>query len=173
MTTLTYKKIETADVECPPEDVYVLELVEIGDFHDKPAFKANPADPDIINTQSRFDFQIVDFDYDEDEDDRDWNGARVSDYYVFFKQYPDGKKTDTWLNERSNAFAILTALMGHTPEDGEDINLESLIGKRIKATVTPKASGWPKITKPLPFKKRRKKAEPDPVADDDDAFDDE
>lgn len=171
--TLTFQPLESAgEVECPPEDVYMLELVEFGDFHEKTAWKNNPDDPDILNTQSRVTFQIVDWEYDPDVDDRDWNGAQVSDFFVFFKQYPDGNKRDTWRNERSNAFALLSALVGHPLEKGEDINLGELVGRRIKATVVPKQSGWPKITKPLAVKKRKAK-KPVEVEEDDDVFDED
>src|SRR5690349_22903541 len=34
-------------------------------------------------------------------------------------------------------------------------DLEAFIGKRIKATVAPKASGWPKISEPMPHKDRK------------------
>lgn len=171
MNTLTFTPVESVDMECPPEDVYVLQLTDIGEFVEKPAYKQSPTEPDIINTQSRWDFVVTDFDYDEDVDDRDWNGVRVSDYFVFYKLYPNGNKTETWKNEKSNAYALISALIGHAPEKGEDIDLESLLGKKIKATVTPKQSGWPKITKPIPFKQRRKKKE-EPVIDDG-AFDDD
>lgn len=165
MTTLTFSPVEAAEVTCPPADTYVLRLVDIGPFEDRAAFQ----DPTTTNTQSRITFEIVDYDYDEDEDERDWNGTEVSDFFVFFKTRQNGERKETWKDDRSNAYKLLTALLGHEPEDGEDINLQELIGRRIKATVEPKSSGWPKITKPLPYKRRRKKVEQDPI-DDDDVF---
>lgn len=171
---LTYTPPETVNAECPPEDVYTLELVGYSEFEEKPAFKFNPEDPDVINTQSRFTFKVVDFDYDEEMDDRDWNGAQVSDFFVFFKKYVDtGNETETWKNERSNANKLIKALIGRDLEDGEDIDLPELVGRRIKATVAPKASGWPKISNPMRTRQRRaakpQKADvPNPYDDEED-----
>lgn len=155
MRTLTYTTPTSSEAECPPKDVYTLELTQIGEFVEKPAFKNSPEDPDIINTQSRIEFQIVDYDYDPDEDDKDWNGTRVADFFVFFKTHPDGAVKDTWKHERSNAHKLIVALIGHEPQDGEDVDLEAMVGRRIKATVEPKTSGWPKITNPVKAKQRR------------------
>lgn len=170
MQSLTFSPVENVEIECPPEDSYVLMLAEVGEFHDKPNFN----DPNVSNTQTRITFEVADFDYDPDEDDRDWNGARVSDFFVFFKtRTTDNTRWETWKNESSNAYALVKALLGHTPEDGEAVDLQSLVGTKIKATVTPKQSGWPKITKPLPYKKRRKKAQPEPDPIEDDTFDED
>ena len=156
MRSLTFTKQETTTAECPPEDVYTLELVTIGEFEEKPAYKFNPDDPDVVNTQSRFTFKIVDFDYDPDMDDRDWNGAEVSDFFVFFKHYVEsGKDTETWKNEKANSNKLIKALVGRDLEDGEDIDLPGLVGRRIKATVAPKSSGWPKISNPMKTRQRK------------------
>jgi hypothetical protein len=155
---LTFTPQASGDVECPPSDVYVLELVTIGAFHEKPSFE----NPEIIQVQSKWDFKIVDFEYDEDVDDRDWNGVTVSDYLVFFRKHPDGTTKESWKSERSNAYKMITAFLGKPPEDGDDVDLQSFVGKRIKATVAPKASGWPKISGPMAHKsKRRRAVEPD------------
>lgn len=154
MNTLTFTPTASGDVECPPHDTYVLELANIGAFHDKPSFE----NPEIIQVQSKWDFTIVDFDYDPDVDDRDWNGVTVSDYLVFFRKHPDGTTKESWKSDRSNAFKMISAFLGRPPEDGEDIDIEDFRGKRIKATVAPKASGWPKISAPMPHKAKRRKA---------------
>lgn len=165
MSSLTFTHVESASAECPPEDVYVLKLTRIGEFEERGAFQ----DPETINTQARISFEIVEFDYDEDEDERDWNGVEISDFFVFYKNVK-GKTYETWKNDRSNAYKLLTALLGHEPEEGEEIDLQALVGRHIKATIEQKQSGWPKITKPLPYKKRRKKA---PVAPEPDVFDED
>lgn len=159
MTSLTFNPVESGgDFVCPPADTYTLELAAIGEFEKKLAWGSET----ITNTQTRITFTIVDFDYDDEVDDQDWNGVQVSDFYVFWKH--DGTKDrtyDTWCHEKSNAYALLTALLGHTPEAGEDIDLQALIGKRIKATVEPKESGYPKITKPLKYRQRRARRDDD------------
>lgn len=163
MNTLTFTPTASGDVECPPHDTYILELVKIGEFHDKPSFE----NPEILQVQSKWDFRVVDFEYDEDVDEKDWNGVIVSDYLVFFRKHPDGTTKESWKSDRSNAFKMITAFLGQPPEDGEDIELEEFVGKRIKATVAPKASGWPKISAPMPYKaKKRKTAAVDAGSDD-------
>ena len=153
--TLTYNPVESGgDFECPPKDTYVLELKEIGEFEDRLAIGSDT----ITNTQTRLAFTIVEFDYDEEYDDHDWNGTEVRDYYVFRKTDATKQKTfDTWCHEKSKVYPLLTALLGHEPEAGEDIDLHSLVGRRIKATVEPKESGYPKISNPLKYRQRRAK----------------
>lgn len=151
MRSLTYTTPASSEAECPPADIYTLELVEFGEFQERPAFN----DPETTNIQSRVEFKIVDFDYDPDEDDRDWNGAKVADFYVFWKRDANGDEKDTWRSPRSKANELLRALLGHELEDGEDIDLDGMIGRRIKANVEPKESGWPKINKPVKARQRK------------------
>lgn len=153
MTTLTFTPTASGDVECPPHDTYVLELKTIGEFHDKPSFE----NPEIIQVQSKWTFEVVDFEYDEDVDEKDWNGTQVADYLVFFRKHPDGTTKESWKSDRSNAYKMIGAFLGRPPEDGEDIDLQEFVGKRIKATVAPKASGWPKISAPMPHKAKKRR----------------
>lgn len=164
--TLNYTAPTSAEAECPPEDIYTLELVEFGEFQEKPAFN----DPDTTNIQSRVEFQVVDFDYDPDMDDRDWNGVRVADFYVFFKRASDGTERDTWKSPKAKSNELLRALLGRDLEDGEDIDIAALVGRRVKANVAPKESGWPKITNPVKVRQRKAAAKPttpNPFSDDD------
>ncbi len=144
MVTLNNYVSEQAEAECPPEDIYTLKLIAIGELEEKQSTPFKAGEPDDINTQSKFTFQIVDFDYDPDEDERDWNGLEVFAYPVFFRRKFDG---------------------------GEDLELNEAIGRRIKATLQPKQSGWPKIVGPTKTRQRRRKAvEPEPAED---AFDED
>lgn len=165
MNTLTFSPKPSADITCPPKDIYTLEVIEIGEFNKKPAFN----DPDSINTQSRIEFTIVDFEYDPDEDDRDWNGARVAGFFVFFREYTNKQNervtSDTWKSDKSKAYELIAALLKRPLEDGEEIDLPEFIGSRVKATVEPKDSGWPKIHRFTPAKKKRAAAAK-PVAND-------
>lgn len=157
MTTLTFNQIESGgEFVCPPKEQYTLELVAIGEFERRPAFNSET----MMNTQSRLTFSIVDYDYDPEFDEQDWNGVQVSDFYVFFKEDTEtGKKFDTWCHPKSNAFPMLAALLGHEPEQGESIDLFSLVGKRVKATVEPKGSGYPKISNPIKIRQRQRRQE--------------
>lgn len=159
MIDLTFNPVESSgEFACPPKDTYVLELTGIGDFEERMAFGSDH----VVNTQTRLSFNIVEFDYDADYDETDWNGVMVSDYYVFFK-YDQQKeqKFETWCHEKSKTYPMLSALLGHEPERGENINLQSLLGRRVKATVEPKESGYPKISNPIKYRQRRKKEDAD------------
>lgn len=155
MTSLTFNPVESSgEFECPPKDTYVLELIEIGEFEDRLAFGSET----VTNTQTRMAFKIVDFEYDPDYDEQDWNGTEVRDYYVFWKyDSAKDKKFDTWCHEKSKTYPMLSALLGHDPEPGEDINLSDLIGRRVKATVEPKESGYPKISNPIKYRQKRRR----------------
>ena len=168
MTSITFNPVESGgDFECPPKDSYVLELIEIGEFEEKLAFGSDH----IVNTQTRMSFRVVEFDYDSDYDDTDWNGTEVRDYYVFWKyDKTKDKKFDTWCHEKSKTYPMLTALLGHEPEAGEDIDLSSLLGKRVKATVEPKESGYPKISNPIKYRQRRAKREEEAELEEDSPF---
>lgn len=173
MVTLTNYVSEQADAECPPEDVYTLELTAIGDLEEKQSAAFNANEPDDINTQSRFTFQIVDFEYDEDVDERDWNGLEVFAYPVFYRRKfgeDADKNKAVFKSERANSYKLLTAL-GFDIDSGENLELNEAIGTRIKATLKPKRSGWPKITDPAKTRQRRKRKAA-PVEPEDDTFDD-
>lgn len=167
MTMLTFNpQASSGDFTCPPKDTYILELKEIGDMHERLAFGSE----NIINTQSRLTFQVVEYEYDSEYDEQDWNGTEVSDFYVFFKYDQEKKqRSETWCHEKSKVYPLLAALLGHEPEAGEDIDLQALVGKRVKATVEPKESGYPKISNPIKYRQRRPaKAEVADEPDDDD-----
>lgn len=173
MVTLSNFVAEQSNPECPPEDIYTLELKEIGELEERQSTAFNANDPDDINTQSKFTFQIVDYDFDPDEDDRDWNGFEVFEYPVFYRRkvgQPVEKNGAVFKSERANAYKLLTAL-GFDIDSGENIDLGAAIGRRIKSTLKPKKSGWPKIESPAKARQRRRKAAP--VVEDDGAFDDE
>lgn len=160
MSTLTFTPQSS---ECPPEDTYILELVTIGEFESR----ANTFAEGEVNIQSKWTFRVVDFEYDPDVDEQDWNGTTVSAFLVFYRDKENGSRAESWKSEKSTAFKFLTAFLGHKPEDGEDIDLESFIGKRIKATVAPNEKGYARISAPLAHKSRKKKAAA-PVEDEDD-----
>lgn len=155
MTSLTFNPVESSgDFTCPPKDTYILELIEVGPFEDRQAFGSET----VTNTQSRLTFKVVDFEYDSEIDDQDWNGTQVSDYYVFFKfDAEKQRRSETWCHEKSKVYPMLTALLGREPEQGEKIELTELLGRRVKATVEPKESGYPKISNPIKFRMRRRR----------------
>lgn len=144
--------------QCPPEDSYTWELIEIGDFEERESNGFTANDPDVINTQSRFVWKMVDYDYDPSEDEQDWNGLEVYTYVTFFRRLASEanqpeKNKSIFRSNRSVAYQILTAL-GFDVEQEGDMDLSSKKGWLVKATPVPKASGWPKLEK---FSKTRQK----------------
>lgn len=168
--SLTYTPSESSgDFECPPKDTYTLELVSNATPERKLAFESTT----VYETQIRMGFKIVDFDYDEDEDEKDWNGTEVRDWFTFHKEDTEtGRASDVWKSDRSKAFHMLTALNGEPLSPDETFDLDDFIGRRIKATVEPKKSGYPKITNPMKARKA-KSAKPKPPAPDDFNVDDD
>lgn len=158
MVTLKNFVSESAEAECPPEDTYTWELTDIGEFEEKDSRGFRESDPDVINTQSRFVWTLVDFDYDEEQDERDWNGFEARTYVTFYRRLQSEREDPTknkaiFKSERSVAYQVLTAL-GFDVDSGEDIDLGTAKGTRVKASCAPKESGWPKLEK---FSKTRQK----------------
>lgn len=182
---LTLKNYVAEDTENPgftaqDEQMFTLVFKEATEFEERetvPWAKRNAAPgsadankPDVIETKSRFAFEIVDFDYDPDEDSRDWNGLVIYDYPVFFRRdvgKPVEENHPTFKSERSTAYKYLTAL-GFDVDGGEDIDIQSAYGRRIAANLKAKDSGWPKIENPARMRKRKAKAAPKPAPEDDD-----
>lgn len=176
LTLKNYVAQDTEEAVCPPQDVYTLRLKEVSELEEKTStpyakfLDPNSDEPDDINTQSKFTFEIVDYDYDEDEDERDWNGLEIFDYPVFFRRKvgePVDENRAVFKSERSAAYKMLTAL-GFDVDGGEDINVAGAVGRRIKATLKPKKSGWPKIDSPSKTRQKKAKAAPKPAPEEDD-----
>lgn len=157
--SLTYQPVEAAEKECPPEDTYNLEIVSVSPWEEKFGVLENgQPDTNIINTQTAITFEIFDFDYDPEVDDKDWNSTKVKEFYVFWRKYVDKDvESAVWRDDRSNSYALISAVIGHTPEPGEEINPFDFPGEKLKATIKEKKSGWPKVVTPMPYKRRRAK----------------
>lgn len=157
MVMLTNTAPESAGM-CPPEDSYTWELIDVGDFQERESNGFTANDPDVINTQSRLVWQMVDYDYDPEQDEQDWNGLEVHTYVTFLRRLASEadepeKNKSIFRSNRSIAYQILTAL-GFDVENDSEMDLSSKKGWRVKATPTPKANGWPKLEK---FSKTRQK----------------
>ena len=151
--------------ESPTKGVYPAELVSVSDFERKPALKFKPEDPDKVNLQCKIGFRLFEFPYDPDIDTKDWEGETIYGYFVFQKEQmkdqrnPDGtveqvvdRIFDSYLDKRSTAYDLLSALMGRPPTREDEIDLESYIGVKLDLGIEPKESGWPSFTS---FAKRR------------------
>lgn len=138
---------------CPQADVYILELVERGEPELRPKFD----DPDKTVRRIKLTFAIRDYDVPEadpaDVDEAgqplepaDWNDVEISDFYTLT------------LGSQSKLLPVVEALAGRKVADDEELDLDGLIGSRMKATVRPKANGYPEIAGPMPARARRGRA---------------
>lgn len=162
----------TATVTSPPEDVYVWEFSDYEDLGARPAYQ----DDTKLSYQILARFQIVNFDYDPDEDEEDWNGYELREYLSYAKANADGSNyKEIWNAPRAKARPFFHALAGREIEDGEPLDLDELIGKRMKASAKMKENGYPTIVGPVALrggKRKAAKAKPAPEPDDDEeAFD--
>jgi hypothetical protein len=145
------------DWTLPDEDSYTLRLVDKG--------PDEPVDPKYNKTgkpkyRAKFVFEI--------EDDPDFEGTKINQYYTIS------------LNEKSNFFPVVKALLGRdleptdhigwedgveTDAEGNEYDVIGLAGRAMKATIKhdKKEDGrvFPKIDGPVPLRKRgAKKAAP-------------
>lgn len=163
-----------SEFECPPEDVYTLEFIGHEEQPVRPGFGGNT---DIEEYSVRLFFKIVDYDYDPDEDDQDWNGTEIRQFYVW--QRFDKKKQEmfsTYLSEKSKANAIFNAILGRPVTEEDELDLRSMEGRRIKATIVENKRGYPEIQSPVRAKSpkaARKERRPVTVPDDRMAADDD
>lgn len=157
-----------AEFDCPPQDVYTLELVGHEEQPVKPGYNN---DTNIDEYSVRLFFKIVDHPYDPDEDDTDWNGTEIRQFYTWQRyDKAEQKMYSTYLSEKSKAYAIFSALLGRPVTEDDEIDLEAFEGRRVKATIVENKKGWPDIQSPVKARspKRRAKPVPAPEPDDDD-----
>ena len=163
------------EFECPPEDIYTLELTSYEEQPIKPGFNN---DTNIDEYSVRLFFKIVDFPYDPDEDETDWNGTEIRQFYTWQRyDKTEEKMYSTYLSEKSKAFAIFSALLGRPVTPDDTLDLDEWIGRRVKATITENKNGWPDIKSPVkarsPKRAAKPKPAPEPEFDDDDEWPDE
>src|SRR5690606_7681385 len=141
----------------PESGAYELEFTKYSDIVKMPSFD----DETKLIDKIYLTFAVVNFDYDPDVDDQDWNGVEFNVLYTVS------------LHKRSNLGPIIAALAGlnSVEEIPGDVELDTLIGKRITATVGQTPGGYAKLSGPAPARRKKKKAAA-PVAnvftDDDD-----
>lgn len=176
--------------ECPPEDIYTWEVIDITDPEEKAGF--NPGDVDI---QCYATLKLRNYQYDpEDEDDYDWNGTEVRHYLTLARIY-DGKDTPSpvWKSERSSARPFVEALFPEWDWTKEGLKtraivLDDFLGRLCRATCKANDKGYPRLSgfakagrspkKPpvqtAPQQQLQRALEPDdPSVDDDNLLEDE
>jgi hypothetical protein len=163
----------TASTATPTEDTYIWEFVDYEDLGERPAYQ----DDTKLSYQILASFRIVNYDYDPDEDEEDWNGYQVREYIAYAKANADGTNyKEIWNAPKAKARPFLHALAGREIQDGEALDLDELLGKRMKGTLKLKDNGYPTIVGAVALRGGKKakaapKPEPAADADDDGAFD--
>ena len=142
----------------PDAGTYELEFVKNSDIVKMASFD----DPDKLINKIYLTFAVVNFDYDDEVDTQDWNGVEFDVLYTVS------------LHKRSNLAPVIAALMGiaNVEDIPGDVELDTLKGKRITATVGTTPGGYAKLSGAAPVRKKKKAAAAQPVnvftADDDD-----
>ena len=137
---------------CPPEDVYTLVLIEYGDVETKPVFedRNKPLDEARMENQVKLTFRIVGTSDDEDEELAGWIGETVGDWFRLPKNA---------LHEKAKFGKLARAILKVKDFDvSEIVEIDDLLDKPFKATISAKDSGWPKIDGFMPARGKTKAA---------------
>lgn len=158
------------DAMCPPQDTYVLEFKDYTQPEEVPEY-VKPGQPPTGKMVKQFKmfFTIVgtppDF---SDEEKEAWLGQEVSTYVNIPKDMN---------NEKATLGLIVKALTNRTEPFAlnERIPLPEYVGNKMKAFISPKPSGWPKLSNFAPATRRpsaapRQVAPPPPAAAGDDGW---
>ena len=155
--SLTFESAGGAGV-CPPEETYTLQIAKIGkEWVERENFN----DKSKIDLNADITFKVVDVPADFDEDERDtWIGFEFNKYYRKPGRISDDRGA---LNN-----LICAALSVAKLTDDDTFNADELIGKKFMADIEPTASGYPKIARHRPLKKKAKAAPKPVVVEDED-----
>lgn len=139
--------------ECPPEDIYTFEVIDITDPEEKPGYNEGE-----IDIQCHATCKLQNYPYDpDDEDDYDWNGTEVRHYLTLARRYRD-KNTDelkppspVWKSERSSSRPFVEALFPEWDWSKEGLKtralvLDDFIGRRFRATCKPNDKGYARLS---------------------------
>jgi hypothetical protein len=150
--------IQGSAAECPPPGMYTFTVVGVTDPEEKPGFNVGD-----IDVQTRVNLRLQGYDYDEDdEDDFDWNGETVTHFVVWYR-YVGGDKDKPraiYKSERSNAGKFLMAIHNISADALQDmgpVDLDALTGKKVMASLTESARGYPKLSNFAPVRQKAKK----------------
>jgi hypothetical protein len=152
---LVYTGAVGGDATCPPEDVYTLVLQEYEPPQARPVFedRNKPLDEARMQNQIKATFRIVGVPDNDDEEYTEWLGQTLNDWITIPKNP---------LHEKAKIGNLVRAITNTKEfEVGEKLDLEDMVEKPFKATITAKPSGWPKIDNFMPARKIKVKA---PVA---------
>lgn len=129
--------------QCPPEDTYTLEIVDISrEWVMRPSFD----NKDVLEPNANITFKIVGVPEDFTEDETaEWFGWTFDKFY---------KKPKRLSNERGALNNLICAVKGRkTLSDDDKISISELIGERFRADIEATPSGYPKIAAHKPLKR--------------------
>lgn len=139
--------------ECPPEDIYTFEVIDISDPEEKSGYNDGEVDIQCYAT-----CKLQNYPYDpEDEEDYDWNGTEVRQYLTLARRYRDKeteelkKPSPVWKSERSNARPFVEAIFPEWDWTKEGLKnraivLDDFIGRRFRATCKANDKGYPRLS---------------------------
>src|SRR5690606_13335117 len=69
----------------------------------------------------------------------------ITSFFTWQRENDKGYKSLTFLNERAKSNALLVAALGELPYAGMTLDLNDLLGKRVKLHIEPKPNGYPNV----------------------------
>lgn len=115
---------------CPPKGAYIAEITEVPEPQWKPGFENVGME---LSNQIRF--RLLDIEWEHP----------ITSFFTWQRENEKGYKSLTFLNERAKSNALLVAALGELPYAGMTLDLNDLLGKRVKLHIEPKPNGYPNV----------------------------
>lgn len=115
---------------CPPKGAYIAEITDVPEPQWKPGYENVGME---LSNQIRF--RLLDIEWEHP----------ITSFFTWQRENDKGYKSLTFLNERAKSNALLVAALGELPYAGMTLDLNDLLGKRVKLHIEPKANGYPNV----------------------------
>lgn len=115
---------------CPPKGAYIAEITDVPEPQWKPGYENVGKE---LSNQIRF--RLLDIEWEHP----------ITSFFTWQRENDKGYKSLTFLNERAKSNALLVAALGELPYAGMTLDLNDLLGKRVKLHIEPKPNGYPNV----------------------------
>src|SRR5690606_10238265 len=115
---------------CPPKGAYIAEITDVPEPQWKPGYENVGKE---LSNQIRF--RLLDIEWEHP----------ITSFFTWQRENDKGYKSLTFLNERAKSNALLVAALGELPYAGMTLDLNDLLGKRVKLHIEPRANGYPNV----------------------------
>src|SRR5690606_11453013 len=115
---------------CPPKGAYIAEITDVPEPQWKPGYENVGKE---LSNQIRF--RLLDIEWEHP----------ITSFFTWQRENDKGYKSLTFLNERAKSNALLVAALGELPYAGMTLDLNDLLGKRVKLHIEAKPNGYPNV----------------------------